>query len=55
MNKRILVFLDLLEIIERIHFDEISYDFLKIIINNEIKAGNFPKNFKKYLNKTNQY
>jgi hypothetical protein len=49
MNKRMLVFLDLLDLVERMHFEEISYDFLKIIMRNEIKKGGFPKNFEKYL------
>jgi hypothetical protein len=52
MNKRILVFLDLLDLIERMHFDKISFDFLKIIIDEEIKKGNFPRNFKIQHKKT---
>jgi hypothetical protein len=48
MNRRILVFLDLVDLFERMHFDQITFDYLKIIFTNEVKLGNFPMNWIKY-------
>ena len=44
MEKRMLVFLDLLDIVERMHFGEIAYEFLEKIIIKEYKIGNLTKN-----------
>jgi hypothetical protein len=44
-----LVFLDLVELVERAHFDSIVYEYLETIIFHQINVGNFPKSAIKML------
>jgi hypothetical protein len=43
MKKRLLVFLDLIELIERGGMDIIVHEFLEVIVMAEIKARKLPK------------